>query len=405
MAVPAVSTVPESAYEPELALLLLCARPESRAAAPLSLSVAARKVGDWERFFDLALYHGMLPLVYVLTHEHLDQKEHPILPEAVAARFSAAYKANAGRSLRYGTALVRAIEELARAGVPAIALKGPVLSAAAYGDPTLRTFSDLDVLVRPEHLERAMHALHTLGYTPRVAADAGYARHSLRARHHLSVHHPESGIVIELHWRLVRARLGLQLAVEEVFGRAETVSLLDRDFSSLAPVDQFLYMTVQAGKDGWARLERLRCLAEIVTQHPELDWSGVVRRAEERGSLKRTHVAILLTASDLGVLWDEQVLRESLADRRAVRLAREARAGWGDMRPLVAGRFGPARSRTASLDTYPAMVRYVLSLALEPNETDWAAVSLSPRLYPLYYFVRLGRLGARYARRALRRPR
>lgn len=402
---PSCVTLPDARDDPELALLLLCARPKSGAADPGSLSAVAQRVGDWTRFFALARFHGMIPLVHVLDQEHLQSREGPVLPEAVAARFAAAYKANAARSLRHGGALIRAVEALDQAGIPALALKGPVLSAAVYGDPTLRTFSDLDLLVRPEHLDRALNILLALGYMPLVAADTGHVRHSVRARHHLSLHNPQSGVTVELHWRLARARSDLRLSVDEVFARAEPVRPLERDLLSLAPTDQFLYLTVQAGKNGWARLERLRCLGEIVTQHRELDWTGVVQLAEERGCLRRMRIAVLLLANDLGVGWDELVLNEALADRLAVRLAREARVSWGAMTPLVTGSFKAARTRAMSLDSYPAMGRYALSLALEPNETDWAAVPLPPRLYPLYYLVRPVRLAARYARWALRRRR
>src|SRR5204863_3333585 len=50
------------------------------------------------------------------------------------------------------------------ASIPATVLKGAALSRALYGNPGLRAPVDIDLLVAPSNLARAVDALRQLGY-------------------------------------------------------------------------------------------------------------------------------------------------------------------------------------------------------------------------------------------------
>ena len=72
-------------------------------------------------------------------------------------------------SLRFNSArLLRGTREtlarLADAGIPAVALKGVPLAARFYPEPWLRPSSDVDILVRPQDLERGTALMRSLGY-------------------------------------------------------------------------------------------------------------------------------------------------------------------------------------------------------------------------------------------------
>src|SRR5262249_43533498 len=56
-------------------------------------------------------------------------------------------------------ALRRATESLARVGLDAVVVKGPVLAAAWYRDPAARIYHDLDLLVDPTGFSAAIDAL------------------------------------------------------------------------------------------------------------------------------------------------------------------------------------------------------------------------------------------------------
>ena len=67
-------------------------------------------------------------------------------------------------NLRLRRELRRVAGALTEVNIPVLALKGIVLASAAYGDPSLRPMTDLDVLVPPGERENAVRALQKLGF-------------------------------------------------------------------------------------------------------------------------------------------------------------------------------------------------------------------------------------------------
>lgn len=390
-----VMAVPGASAEP--ALLLLHARPRALAPSREALAAAAGRVTDWDLFLRLAGRHGLIPLVAEAD------RVSGFLPEGVAGRVAQAWRANAARSLQHGMELLRVLDALAARGVTAVPFKGPLMAQVLLGDLSLRQFSDLDVLIPPHDLDRAVAAVDALGYVPFVAGDAGGRRHSLHSRHDMVFQLEGQQVFLELHWRLARRRDAFRLSTRRVFAAARPVSFLGTPVPFMDAVDLFTYLSVHASNHSWERLEHLRCLAEIVGGNPDTDWAGVCRRAGDLGALRRVHVAMLLLGWVAGVRWAERVWREAEADAAAVRAAREAVRGWVEASSST-GRISRASYRILGLDGTGPRLRYLLSLAFEPDEVDWAGLDLPHRLRPLYYVTRPLRLLGALGRKAPGRP-
>jgi hypothetical protein len=94
---------------------------------------------------------------------------------------------------------LRAIAMLADAGIRSVALKGPLLGEAIYGDPGRRPSNDIDLLVPPEQLRAAVEVMRELGYiapTDHVYADG------LPLLHFTLIHERGELPPVELHWRV-----------------------------------------------------------------------------------------------------------------------------------------------------------------------------------------------------------
>ncbi|HTD09211.1 MAG TPA: nucleotidyltransferase family protein [Solirubrobacteraceae bacterium] len=120
-----------------------------------------------------------------------------------SAGFAAAVEQATASGHRHGAFLqlvsLRAIAMLADAGVPSVALKGPLLGETIYGDPGRRPSSDIDLLVSPEQLQTAVEVMRGLGYgapTDHVYDDG------LPLLHFMLVHERGELPPVELHWRV-----------------------------------------------------------------------------------------------------------------------------------------------------------------------------------------------------------
>jgi hypothetical protein len=144
-------------------ILLCCARRDVEPAAFGALvnggALEHRSV-DWDALLAAARRQGLLPLLY----ERLGMLDGDRVPPAVMAHLRGAYVANLLRNQRLGTELAEVVEALQRDEIEAIVLKGGALAPTIYTDPAQRPMNDLDLLLRPEAMERAGAVLQSLGF-------------------------------------------------------------------------------------------------------------------------------------------------------------------------------------------------------------------------------------------------
>lgn len=141
-------------------ILLLCARCRFDGSARAEAGALLRQEVDWDHLLDVGQRHYLLPLL----HDRLSGLEHGAIPPAVAERLKSVYFTSLLRNRRLGDELARLAGALGRAGIEAIVLKGGALARTVYAEPALRPMMDLDLLVRPEQIDRAGPVLEGLGF-------------------------------------------------------------------------------------------------------------------------------------------------------------------------------------------------------------------------------------------------
>ena len=224
---------------------------------------------EWSELLEHALFHGLIGVVA----PHVDR---PGVPEEIrdrAARryaISRAFQESAGRSLE------RIAGMFHESGIRSCALKGPALSARLYGDPAIRQGMDIDLLIEPGDFARASAAMEDLGYAGKSQATVDYL---LRHSHHLTFAKPGVPLV-ELHFHAY-AGFGVTLPASALMERAVPYRFTDRA-TVLVPAaeDEFVYLALHAAGHSFARLIWLYDLKLLVLRNPNLDWDGVVHRAQ-----------------------------------------------------------------------------------------------------------------------------
>lgn len=144
-------------------LLLCCARSRFEGEVKSDARELVSEGIDWERLLALAAKHGLLPLLHARLRD-LDGEQ---IPEAVLARAESVYYANLRRNVLLQDELgeiVRSLREEVEEGVEVIVLKGGALAWTVYASPGLRQMVDLDLLVRPEQMERVGPVMEALGF-------------------------------------------------------------------------------------------------------------------------------------------------------------------------------------------------------------------------------------------------
>lgn len=296
-------------------------------------------------------------------------------------------------------ALAQALEA---ARIEAAFLKGLALSQQAFGSPLLRYAADIDVLVRIDQVASGWQVLDGLGYrriTP--AADLSGPRLALycRASKDSIHHHPETGITIELHWRLAdemdqpRLPPAARLAVIEL-APGQRLPVLSGE-------DQFRYLCIHGAAHGWARLKWLADVAALLHRAPD-GGSALWRDAAAQGCGIAAASAILL-AEELFALPRPPGFVPPRAVRLKLLLAiarRVIRAGGGMLELEATAWRGWTELLAKSLVATSWRGRLAVLRRLALSGEDIAQVAIPPALYWAYPALRIPLLVRRRLARA-----
>ncbi len=115
---------------------------------------------DWDYVVVAARRQGVLPLVAQALRKHGAGQ----IPESKMKRFDELFRSNAVQALRLTAALAGLLKQFESEGIAAVSFKGPLLGQELYGDVTLRQFDDLDIIVTPQDLFRAITLFEHHGF-------------------------------------------------------------------------------------------------------------------------------------------------------------------------------------------------------------------------------------------------
>ena len=266
--------------------------------------------------------------------------------------------------------LLRVLQLLRQSGIAALAIKGPSLSVRAFGDPAMRRFADLDLLVRQEHMALAAQALCAAGYQSRIKPESIRAGKIPGEYLFWRLH---TRINLELHTELTFRHFPRPIPLESYFLRQTSLFLDGYAVPVLSAEHEFLLLAVHGAKDFWARLMWISDVAAMVHNDRGLDWSILRESAAEVGATRMLRTALLLSERMLGVRVPDQMRQEVARDSNCARLVAQIET-WlpyaGYVIPSVAER---ALFRFRIGESAMAGARYLARLLFSPSEEDWSA--------------------------------
>ena len=161
---------------------------------------------DWDLFLELTRHHRIYPLLY----SRLKYLSSDGIPSFVIERLSRDYKKNTFRMLHLSGEMEMLSKMFFNKNIKSIYLKGPVLAHDLYGDVSLRTSSDLDLLISICDLEIVDEMLIGEGYEKDEYIETVLNDWKWR-HHHFNYFHPMKGIKVEVlkakSWSIQRTSL------------------------------------------------------------------------------------------------------------------------------------------------------------------------------------------------------
>lgn len=241
--------------------------------------------------------------------------------------------------------------------------------------------------------------LQAQGYQPifpmKPTAEAAFLRSKRQTNFPLI--DKQSAVMLELHWMTDTDYRVESITDDEWWANLGMARLDDGKVRSFTSWELFLVLCVHGAKHHWSSLGWLVDAAEMMRQHPQLDWERVIAKAEKLSCERRLAVGLRLAQDLLDVPLPEKI-RRKIADRS------EAKDIASNIAEML---FEPGRREIYSVKNLLLNIRlyehtrqklaYCVSTFLTPGIAELSHWPLPRPFFFLYVPMRLIRLIGKYS--------
>lgn len=215
-------------------------------------AVSSGKV-NWPEFFLLGGNHLILQTIYRIFNS---QDITAQLPSEVTVSLKNIFLLNRERNNKIMAQALEIQGLLSAGGITPLFLKGTGhVMNGLYSDPAERLMADIDLLVEPGNIEKAVECLVAAGYQGPLKIHPERAH--LYKKHHPGLFKPGMPAFVEIHWEAVRPPNNKTFSSKKILER-RTPSLLYPDCYTLDMEDHvvhnFIHSQLEHGGDFYARV-------------------------------------------------------------------------------------------------------------------------------------------------------
>jgi hypothetical protein len=259
---------------------------------------------DWRRLFEITSPDLLAYVGRVLAQRGVINRCPPWFQEQMLNRL----RFTAAQWLRWRLELRNIVQAFRGHGIDLILLKGAVLSPVAYPDPCLRSMSDLDLLVRPVDVQRALRLIEAGGFgCPKYYSSMHpelFSGRSAPATGEIAVPLQKSGTraFVELHTQLESAEPAYPVPTAMLWDGAEDVELCGLKCTTLDKHEFLLHLIMHLSEHHLFE-HGLRSLLDvhlwIERHHSQLNWRLIADQATRRGYAQWVYLTLRMVRDAL----------------------------------------------------------------------------------------------------------
>jgi hypothetical protein len=342
-------------------VLVECARTRPHAAR---LSELLQPPIDWPALLSLAEHHGVLTLLAVRLRDL-----RTAAPPEIRETLREWQRRQTVSTLSLTAEMFRLLEHFAGSGIVTLVTKGPTLSVRCYGEPGMRQYGDLDLIVRDADMRRITEAMIALGYAAKVPLSAIQAS---KFPGEYAFHKPATELLVEFHTERTFRYHPRRLPIETLFARCASVMIDARAVPALSIEDELVLICIHGAKHFWERLMWIADVAALISKNA-VDWDRAVAAAREVGAERILRLGLRLAMDVAGAPVPDQVALQIRVDSVVARLAAQIAKRLATDESSAMGILERAAFRVKMRGGFWDGVAYLLRLSLSPTEEDWVA--------------------------------
>ncbi|AFY33784.1 nucleotidyltransferase family protein [Calothrix sp. PCC 7507] len=399
---------------PEFTVLLACVRLYLGTTTKSEVSCLLVPDINWTTLLETANKNGVLPVLY----QSLKAIEEDLIPPGVMVQLQTYNRMNGLHNVSQTKELLKILAQLEKAGIEAIAFKGPILAASVYGNVTLRQFNDLDILVKQEDFWQAKAVLVAQGYQ----SSGSEANEIVAFNHHfqVSLSHstPEATMFnqrfqpsllhsnpersIDLHWGIPPRRVGKSDQFERLWENLYLIDLMGQPIKIFSPETTLVIQCMNLAKEPWKRSFKQICdVGQIIRAYPDLNWQSALELSSELHSQRLFLIGLSVTHKLLHVplpqFMVEMLVRSQPTDERLLESNPLQKSYGLQVWWEYTDQLKTLDKSWHGLFITTHYLELIFRLMLSPSERDREFLPLPRGLYFLYYIIRPIRVLIKYS--------
>ena len=304
----------------------------------------------------------MLPLLTL----HLQQSGMVTSPE-IQNYLRSWERSQAVFTLTVSAELFQVLERLASLDVGVLVTKGPALSVRCYGQPWMRQYGDLDLVVRDKDIESIIGGMLELGYESRLSLSA---IHAAKSPGEYVVTSKDKKVHVEFHTEKTFRYHPKPLRIEGLFERRSTLAIDGHNVPVLSLEDELVLICIHGAKHFWERLMWISDVAALISSQAP-NWERTMAIANEVGAERMLFLGLLLASDVLGAELPPNVEAKVRAHHTVGKLGMQIQSQLASREPQALGILQRSAFRVKSTGGLFQGLAYLLRLTLSPTEEDW----------------------------------
>ncbi|WP_297525839.1 nucleotidyltransferase family protein [Sulfurovum sp.] len=242
----------------------------------------------------------LFPLLYVKLKEY--NIDHPLMN-----KFKGIYRQTWYKNQMIFHNATPILKQFHEAEIDCLLLKGVALTILYYKDMGIRHMSDLDILVSPNNVRRAIQILQDLGYQPKEEFIFPFKESYLYLQHSIDFVHKDNKQEVDLHWHIFFKNCGLH-DDDSLWQNKQPVQLNGFPLYTLDATDHLMHVCIHGLR--FNELSPIRWIvdAKIIIDQNEIAWERLIEEIKKRKVVLLFSYAMQYLSSEFNVNIPKNVL-------------------------------------------------------------------------------------------------
>ncbi len=358
----------------------------------LSLTLASYSDQAYHSLHTLSHQHGIYPLLY--------KSVQAIQPHSLSKEMQERYKQSSMRITQHNMLMSAELLDLMQLfennSIDAMAFKGPVLGAFAYGSITLRQYGDLDILIKRDDIEKSLLLLQTRGYVPEIELEESTLETFYNCVNVIGLQ--KGSIRVEIHWELLSSNYAIDWNEVKLWSENERIDINKQSIKMLSFTNHILYLCAHGSKHLFERLEWVCDIDRAVRSQEHVEWDVLLQEAKALGIERMLLFGLSLAQEFFSLPLPQEIKTKIAADKELSPLKKQ-----------VITLHYSEQDGTKSYSTFWLLwqmrenisdrLRFAYRALFAPKFDDFKFVQLPKQLLFLYPLIRPYRLVTKYFKR------